>query len=194
MKFYFFLSLVSLVSSLIPIPNVPMPQVLAPVVAPHGIIDAFHAIDTNKTKEYAVANGVGLLVTQCAWSTNHDMLMAMFMLLSSFHFRHQFGSSPVSSLNTISGLIPLILAFILVSYSLIDPLVTYCFIGLVHTPHQYWENAKYFTPTRFGLLGALTCLSVIFSDRIGGFLDNPLIMGIVIGHIIYQEFVVREDG
>ena len=194
MKFYFFLSLVSLVSSLIPIPNVPMPQVLAPIVAPHGIIDAFHAIDTNKTKEYAVANGVGLLVTNCAWSTNHDMVMVMFMLLSSFHFRHQFGSSPVSSLNTISGLIPLILAFILVSYSLIDPLVTYCFIGLVHTPHQYWENAKYFTPTRFGLLGALTCLSVIFSDRIGGFLDNPLIMGIVIGHIIYQEFVVREDG
>ena len=192
MRFSIFLSFISLVSSLIPIPNVPMPQVLAPIVAPHGVIDAFHAIDMNKTKEYAVANGVGLLVTQCAWSTNHDMLMTMFMLMSSFHFRHQFGFSTFSSLNTISGLIPLILAFILVCYSLIDPLVTYCFIGLVHTPHQYWENAKYFTPTRFGLVGGLTGLSVILSDRIGGFVDDPLVMGIVIGHIIYQEFVVRE--
>ena len=192
MRFSIFLSFISLVSSLIPIPNVPMPQVLAPIVAPHGVIDAFHAIDTNKTKEYAVANVVGLLVTNCAWSNNHDMVMVTFMVLSSFHFRHQFGTSPVSRLNTISGLIPLILAFTLVSYSLIDPLVTYCLIGLVHTPHLYCENARYFTPTRCGILGGLTGLSVIFSDWIGGFLDDPLFMGIVIGHIIYQEFVVRE--
>ena len=175
------------------LPQLTVPKLFSLIAAPHGIIDVYHSIDNNKQNEYIVANTVGTAFASCLWSVNHEAVMATFMIMSAYHWRHQFDIVPEGLKNTSMKGMPLILSSMFVSLSNHEPLLIYAFLTFIHTPHQYFENRDLLTPIRMiGILG-LTYGTTFVLPLLDNFYENPIPIGLILGHIIYQEFVMENS-
>lgn len=173
------------------LPQVIVPKVFSLVAAPHGILDVYHSIDNDKKSEYIVANIIGTALAASLWDINHDAVMATFMIMSAFHWRHQFDIVPdnwSSKESTLKGL-PIILSSAFVSLSNQEPLLIYMFLTFIHTPHQYYHNRDLLeSPSRvWGIVGLTYCVTLVL-PYVDKFYESPFAIGCILGHIIYQEF------
>ena len=118
-------------------------KVTTGIIAPHGAIDIFHAIDNKQIKTYAVINIGASVTTGVLWFVQKDLVFVLLMALSAIHFRHQtfykvplmwYNGNRVKTINLIAT------SSLLLASSLLRPPVTYAFIAMFHTPHQYYKN------------------------------------------------------
>ena len=142
------------------IPDNPDPMMISPmvslvirkvttgIIAPHGAIDFFHAIDRKKIENYIVTNIGASVTTQVLWSVQKDLVLVILIALSVLHFRHQtFDPAPLlrKNANWVKAIKLLASSLILIASSVLTPPITYACIALFHTPHQYNTNKHLFT-------------------------------------------------
>lgn len=177
------------------LPQLTVPKLFSLIAAPHGIIDVYHSIDNDKKSEYVIANVIGTAFSSSLWVINNDAVMATFMVMSAYHWRHQFDFIPKDIVKKEASLqgIPLILSSMFVGLSNHEPLLIYIFLTFIHTPHQYYHNRAILTPERvLGIVGLTYCTSLVL-PLLDTFYQNPIPIGFILGHILYQEFVVENS-
>ena len=176
------------------LPQLTVPKLFSLVAAPHGIIDVYHSIDHDKKSEYVIANVIGTAFSSSLWVVDNDIVMGTFMIMSAYHWRHQFDVLPKDIANkyddTLRG-IPLVLSSMFVGLSHHEPMLIYIFLTFIHTPHQYYQNRELLTPVRLvGIIGLTYCTSLVL-PLLETFYQNPIAIGFILGHILYQELVVE---
>tara|TARA_Y100000741_G_scaffold146602_1_gene110644 strand:+ start:1173 stop:1781 length:609 start_codon:yes stop_codon:yes gene_type:complete len=158
-------------------------NVAFPLIVPaHGSIDVLHSIQENKTRNYLG----GAVFTYTAYPLIHhfseEASLGLFLIISAYHFRHQF--------SFISKEFNFFLSGLFIAYGITKPEFLYFFLTFIHTPAQYWKfrdnlvNDKMLSTiliTSFTIMGM--CIS--YSD----WNDNILIMPALIAHMLYQEFL-----
>jgi len=156
-------------------------NVAFPLIVPaHGSIDVLHCIQENKTKNLFGAEVIAYTAYPIIHYFSDEASLGLFLLISSYHFRHQFSFISKDFNFMLSGLF--------IAYGIRNPEWLYFFLAFIHTPAQYWKfrdnlvNDKVLSTiliTSFTTIG----MFISYSD----WSDNILIMPALIGHMIYQE-------
>ena len=157
-------------------------NVAVPIIVPaHGSIDAIHAIDKRKIKNYAAANLICYSCIPLIANSGVD-IMPLFLVTSAIHFRHQFNFAP-KPFNLLSS------SFV-VSLNAHHPELVYFFIAFIHTPHQYNSHKEeIFRNKEFAtiLITSLTVASILIAPQLSSWDGNIFITSTIIAHILYQE-------
>ena len=113
-------------------------KIISTIVAPHGITDLIHSIQTNNTKTL-------LSINSCCISTslissiqpNIDFGFNIFFLIGSvFHFRHDYPK-------TTSQILEFFLSFMTILSFIKCPNLFYFYMSLLHVPKHYLSNWIY---------------------------------------------------
>ena len=170
-----------------------MRKVTTGIIAPHGVIDLFHSIDNKQIKKYVFTNIGASVTTGFLWSMHKDIVFVVLIALSVLHFRHQMFDQ-VKLLQNRSKCIQIIKLSVstslLVASIILKPSITYAFIAIFHTPHQYYTNRHLFSKKRAVFIIILTFLSMYLERFILCWHSNPMFISAILGHIIYQELVM----
>ena len=154
------------------------------IIAPHGITDIVHA---HVNKQYPVLLGAYAGSTTTGWllhTTHNDLyLCGVFGVLSIVHFRNDF-VLPKWILSTI------VLALMVVP-SPVDALLFY--MVALHVPNHYRMAWPYVAKEKL-LTTVLLYGTGVWCDHflVQTMVAQPyLILSLVIGHVVYQEFIHR---
>lgn len=167
--------------------------VLTQVIAPHGITDIIHAHKTNSYGKMLNYYGGSVIVSSSLEHLHQtELLNLIFFIASSYHFRHDlkrlFPTLPYSTLFSGSTL------YLLVQ----NPQLFFFYMTCVHVPNHYtmvWKHIKEFKKETFFLVactGIISLLGYNWMEKTN-ILPLDLIMGIVLGHIFYEETVISDD-
>lgn len=172
-------------------------KILTSVIAPHGITDLLHAVQSNNTQELFTMNAVCAL-TSFGLSQNdltNTGLNIFFIGCSVVHFRHDF--PPFLKDNHEELQKCLVCLFMTTTFIANHDLFFY-YMCLLHVPNHYYFNRHVIAKNyRFNL--SFILLFILFLSFIGtkefAFYPSlyPLYKGVIISHTIYQEIYVHKS-
>jgi hypothetical protein len=154
------------------------------IVAPHGITDLIHAHKHNLYGKLAQIYGISITAASGTQALPHGdyVLLVTLCLASCVHFRHDlvsfFPSVPYPTLCTGALLFPLVQ----------QPDYFLAYMCLLHVPNHYrmaWTYVKEHRAATLWLLVTMGIVSIIGLDYASTCMAP--IIGIVIGHILYEE-------
>jgi len=160
------------------------------IIAPHGVTDIIHAIQTRNVGNLLKYYGGAILCGEfCYLGHIEPIWNSIFVVTSIIHFRHDFDKifsisvpKPVSYSLTISFLA------IVNQQSLLWPFFLYMIF--VHVPNHYSKSYS-FIKSYPVLLGSFISIASVVSDMLlVESISNEVwiaVLSIVIGHIIYEE-------
>ena len=166
--------------------------ILSLFVAPHGMTDYIHSIETNNMTNLAITHSTGI---SSALIMPKKFLIPALITSTSIHYRHDIPLKSPSNM--------LISSLITVSASKLGLNWMAAYLALIHVPRHYREmsfilekkprlTAKIMTSSTF-LMG---CSALFTPNNIdiydGGFLFR-LLIGIVNSHILYEELIIRKN-
>tara|TARA_B100001094_G_scaffold245477_1_gene241934 strand:+ start:1109 stop:1714 length:606 start_codon:yes stop_codon:yes gene_type:complete len=156
-------------------------NVAFPLIVPaHGSIDVLHSTQENKTASHFSSVALAYITYPIIHYFSDEASQGLFLLISAYHFRHQF--------SFISKNFNFLLSSLFIAYGITKPELLYFFLTFIHTPYQYWQfrenllQDKVFSTI---LITSFTTIGMFISYS--NWSDNILIMPALIGHMIYQE-------
>ena len=159
------------------------------IIAPHGITDLFHAYDNQNYRSLFLSYGGSLILSQIVSPLSINNYSKILLFLTSIvHFNRDF--KMVSKQKITSYLLSTLNTSLLVFYP--EPYL-YLYMVFVHVPNHYYQNRilidKYKVATIISVLSLGSFMYVLeryYSDKL-----YSLFIGIIIGHIIYNEIANR---
>ena len=169
------------------------PFLINNIVAPHGITDVSHSLETRQVGKLLGINFFSYTFIDICSKINHDDISnLLFLLLSAFHFRHDFilvkNKMILSSIFVLS--IIFLYQFIGFTFSL-NYFIFY--MSLVHVPNHYKNN--WWHIKKRPLLNLILIISIAYVSNIlyytytlryNIFFFN-FIKSIIISHVIYNK-------
>lgn len=158
-------------------------NVAFPLIVPaHGAIDVLHSVQENKTASHFSSVALAYTTYPIIHYFSDEVSQGLFLLISAYHFRHQF--------SFISKNLNFLLSSLFIAYGITKPELLYFFLTFIHTPYQYWqfrENLLHNKIFSTILITSFTTIGMFISYS--NWSDNILIMPALIGHMIYQEYL-----
>lgn len=168
-------------------------KIISTIVAPHGITDLIHSIQSNTTKPLLYINSA--CATSSVVSSLHPNLELgyniFFLFGSVIHFSHDYPKTNNQILEVILSLATII------SFTQCHDLF-YLYMTLLHVPKHYSSNWKYIRKNK----EVNICLIILFTTgcfyTIIDVFSQPLLFyrlyrGIILAHVIYQELYIHND-
>lgn len=166
------------------------------VIAPHGMTDWIHAMQTNNVNMLlninAITTGSFLFMHQTG---NENFLNFVFILSSIIHFKHDI---PFKNQFLSIAIVQMIFLF-----SLFDLDLLYMFLTFIHVPHHYIINWKYLskTPLKSILILGISTILMLNFDKLqlneNKFIQPvyvDILKGIIVSHIVYQELFIHDTS
>lgn len=167
-------------------------KISSSIITPHGVIDVAHAVVNNDLFNYTKLMTTGLGFAGVTDTFDPHALISMLFLFSAIHWRHQF------NLILKNELYSLIASYSFALWASIYPYYTLLFMVLIHVPHQYYEHREEMKANDYlglKLSGILIGASLFIDTEImTNWYSNPWIIGFIIGHILYQEKIIKDKG
>lgn len=163
------------------------------IIAPHGITDYIHAIDTNKKLEL---NLIYLTTTSsCLYLDimNQEFLInSIFIFSSVVHFQRDF---PIND-NNVRYFFTFLLLILSIEFN-ID--ILYLYMIFIHVPNHYKMNMNLLKRHTIESIISISFCSFIFlllGDKYDNIFYDELInfvKGIIISHILYGELYIYRE-
>ncbi len=170
------------------------PLVINNIVAPHGITDISHSLQTKNFKKLISINLFSYLFTDITAKINLDIISDfLFLFLSIIHFKNDFFF--IEKKKTIISSV-FVASLFIINHFLQSQFEIYFFLiymSLIHVPLHYKEN--WWHIKKKPILNSISIVVVaIFSNIIYGNyvltknkIISKFVKSIVISHIIYNE-------
>jgi hypothetical protein len=160
------------------------------IIAPHGVTDVIHAIQTRNIPNLLKYYGGAIVCGEVCYMNHIEPIWySIFVATSIIHFRHDFDKilyitvpKPVSYGLTIAFL------GIVNQQSLLWPF--YLYMLLIHVPNHYSKAWSYVKDYPALLASFISIASVVSDMLLVETISNEVwiaVLSIVIGHIIYEE-------
>tara|TARA_Y100000816_G_scaffold111469_1_gene78001 strand:- start:390 stop:941 length:552 start_codon:yes stop_codon:yes gene_type:complete len=163
------------------------------IIAPHGITDYIHAIDTNNKLQL---NLIYLTTTSsCLYldiMNQNFLINSMFILTSVVHFQRDF---PIND-NNFRYFLTFLLLILSIEFN-IDLL--YLYMIFLHVPNHYKMNMdllKKYTKESIITISLCSFLFLLIGDKYDNIFYGELInfvKGIIISHILYGELYIYRE-
>lgn len=169
-------------------------QAIVGIIAPHGMTDTIHALQTNNLKALYGINAISMGSFFAMHKMNaHLLLNGLFIAFSTLHFQHD-----IPAKNWFLRLFTILSIFRLGFY---DTNILILYMVLAHVPQHYMNNFKYLakTPAMSFIIMGLTTLFMVNLEKfqINNGIVRPVhfdvIKGIIVAHIVYQELFIHPD-
>lgn len=162
------------------------------IIAPHGITDIFHAIHYNTRKPLIISYTSSIILSQYIFTfLGTDYSKYLLCLGSLFHFRHDV--KLLMKHNLTSYVCTSLLLYQMIQYS--DPYF-YIYMTMIHVPHHYYTSLNHIQPYKIQVLLSVLC-SAFFIYKMQSIISDKLLsifIGIITGHITYNEFFVSKNN
>jgi len=166
--------------------------VLTQVIAPHGITDIVHAQTNNKMNQLLTCYSGNLAATTLLHQCKLDVfLWPMFIIGSYVHFKHDIDLYVKNRYygHLVNGLF----LGMMIQY----PLLFYSYMTAIHVPNHYKNAWPYIQEHKWTTLMLLVCTGgasyVGYGVCRNVFMQYDLIIGIILGHVTYQEVSVHKS-
>lgn len=170
------------------------------VIAPHGVTDISHSIQTNNQFNLLSINS--LLIGSTNFIINEyrldNMINIIFLISSIIHFRHDMPNFKINNID-IPRYILCSLMFISI-YFLNHELIIY-YMLFQHVPNHFKFNEKFIKNDlnlNIFLLSFVSIICLYFDYNLGMEFNNidnlNLLKSLIISHVIYQEKFVLNNG
>ena len=163
------------------------------IIAPHGITDYIHAIDTNNKLQL---NLIYLTTTSsCLYldiMNQNFLINSMFILTSVVHFQRDF---PIND-NNARYFLTFLLLILSIEFN-ID--ILYLYMIFLHVPKHYKMNMdllKKYTKESIITISLCSSLFLLIGDKYDNIFYGELInfvKGIIISHILYGELYIYRE-
>lgn len=162
------------------------------IIAPHGITDIFHAIHYNMRKPLIISYTSSVIFSQCISKfLGTDYSKYLLCLGSLFHFRRDFKLIIQHNLNAYAC------TSLFLYYMIQHPEpYFYIYMTMIHVPHHYYTSHNHIQPYKIQVLLSILC-SAFFMHKMQSIQSDKLLsifIGIVTGHITYNEFFVNKNN
>lgn len=172
-------------------PLVPFQKFLVTqVIAPHGITDIVHAHKTNSYfKLFFNYGGSIVLTNELHYIQQDTILNFIFFIASAYHFRHD--------ISIISPKLKprFIYSVLFLNYLIKNPELFILYMTFLHVPNHYrmsWNYIKFMKYESLILIFSTSILSYFGYNYIES-INNIPIMGIILGHVFYNEIVIKKN-
>ena len=171
----------------------PIKALYTHIIAPHGITDVFHAHHTQNYRSLFTSYAGSMLVSAGLHQFHLDnVLWFGFCFASCFHFRHDL----ISIFPKVSPDLrhQLWITGSLLSILIQQPNWFLIYMVLLHVPNHYRMAWKYTRPSWKALLASIALVAFVCDTQYDYVLQNQhwdWIIGIVLGHIVYEEKCVH---
>ena len=168
-------------------------KIISTIVAPHGITDLIHSVQSNKTTPLLYINSA--CVTTSVVSSlqpNIELGYNIFFLLGSvIHFRHDYPKTDNQVLETALSLATIVL------FSQYHDLF-YFYMTLLHIPKHYLSNWKHIKKNKEVNICLIVFFTTLCFSTIVDVFSQPLVLyriyrGIILAHVIYQELYIHKN-
>lgn len=166
-------------------------------VSPHGLTDYIHAKQFNLLEDLYRINTLSLASAQIL-SILHfkPLLHGLFVSSAIVHFRNDMPYLPFSYLNKINSKLLLSGIFMTTMINLPPDFFAY-YMLFIHTPNHYKLSLEFIKNNLNETLFLIGFVGIILGnlELTDQFINNifPLIQGLVIAHIIYEESYIFND-
>lgn len=168
-------------------------KIISTIVAPHGITDLIHSVQSNKTTPLLYINSA--CVTTSVVSSlqpNIELGYNIFFLLGSvIHFRHDYPKTDSQVLEIALSLATIVL------FSQYQDLF-YFYMTLLHVPRHYLSNWKHIKKNKEANICLIVFFTTLCFSTIVDVFSQPLLLyriyrGIIMAHVIYQELYIHKN-
>ena len=168
-------------------PSTFVKQVIASIIAPHGVTDLVHAKQNKLLPQLYTINICSVLGSMGLNHNAHTFADILFYSISIYHFRNDMPElKDIANKTTLSALM-------IMSFFAIDPNLFLYYMVLIHVPNHYlmnWNTLKKDTIFSIFLLSITTLVSMIIANNpsiVESELVENISKGLIFSHIIYEE-------